>query len=110
MGGRPPPRAPRGGGGGGAGGWRGWAAPPPRAPPGPARSGAALGFQQTALGVMVALVPPGFAAVVAASSWRVAFALAAIGPLLGVLALRNVPEATSAERRLETSAIPPAAR
>ena len=77
---------------------------------GPARSGAALGFQQTALGVMVALVPPGFAAVVAASSWRVAFALAAIGPLLGVLALRNVPEATSAERRLETSAIPPAAR
>jgi len=77
---------------------------------GPARSGAALGFQQTALGVMVALVPPGFAAVVAASSWRVAFALAAIGPLLGVLALRNVPEATSAERRLGTSAIPPAAR
>jgi MFS family permease len=77
---------------------------------GPARSGAALGFQQTALGVMVALVPPGFAAVVAASSWRVAFALAAIGPLLGVLALRNVPEATSAGRRLGTSAIPPAAR
>jgi sugar phosphate permease len=77
---------------------------------GPARSGAALGFQQTALGVMVALVPPGFAAVVAASSWRVAFALAAIGPLLGVLALRNVPETTSAERRLGTSAIPPAAR
>jgi len=77
---------------------------------GPARSGAALGFQQTALGVMVALVPPGFAAVVAASSWRIAFALAAIGPLLGVLALRNVPEATSAERRLGTSAIPPAAR
>jgi MFS family permease len=77
---------------------------------GPARSGAALGFQQTALGVMVALVPPGFAAVVAASSWGVAFALAAIGPLLGVLALRNVPETTSAERRLGTSAIPPAAR
>jgi sugar phosphate permease len=77
---------------------------------GPARSGAALGFQQTALGVMVALVPPGFAAVVAASSWRVAFALAAVGPLLGVVALRNVPEATSAERRRGTSAIPPAAR
>jgi MFS family permease len=63
---------------------------------GPARSGAALGFQQTALGVMVAVVPPGFAAVVAASSWRVAFALAAIGPLLGVVALRHVPEAKEA--------------
>jgi MFS family permease len=77
---------------------------------GPARSGAALGFQQTALGVMVAVVPPAFAAIVAASSWRVAFALAAVGPLLGIVALRRVPEATPAERRLGMSAIPPAAR
>jgi hypothetical protein len=77
---------------------------------GPARSGAALGFQQTALGVMVAVVPPAFAAVVAASSWRVAFALAAVGPLLGIVALRRVPEATPAERRLGMSVIPPAAR
>lgn len=77
---------------------------------GPARSGAALGFQQTALGVMVAVVPPAFAAVVAASSWRVAFALAAVGPLLGIVALRRVPEATPAGRRLGMSAIPPAAR
>jgi MFS family permease len=77
---------------------------------GPARSGAALGFQQTALGVMVAVVPPAFAAVVAATSWRLAFALAAVGPLLGIVALRRVPEATPAERRLGMSAIPPAAR
>ena len=77
---------------------------------GAARSGAALGFQQTLLGVSAACVPPAFAAIVGASSWRVAFALAAFGPLLGVLALRKVPEATSVARRLETSAIPPAAR
>jgi sugar phosphate permease len=84
---------------------------------GAARSGAALGLQQTLLGVTGAGVPPAFAAVVAAASWRVAFALAAIGPLLGVLALRGVPEpgrfsATSRgdERRHGRSATPPAAR
>ncbi|MHB8649271.1 MAG: MFS transporter, partial [Gaiellaceae bacterium] len=53
---------------------------------GTARSGAALGFQQTILGVLVAIVPPAFAFVVDAASWRVAFALAALGPLAGVLA------------------------
>ena len=73
------------------------------------RTGAALGFQQTLLGVVVAAAPPAFAAV-AASSWRLAFALAAIGPLLGVLALSRVAEPRSAARRLGTSAIPPAAR
>jgi sugar phosphate permease len=77
---------------------------------GAARSGAALGFQQTVLGVMVAGVPPAFAAVVGATSWRVAFALAALGPLLGVAALRRVPEPTSAARTRGMSAIPPAAR
>jgi sugar phosphate permease len=76
---------------------------------GAARSGAALGFQQTLLGVLSAGVPPAFAAV-ATDSWRLAFALAALGPLLGVLALRTVPEPRRAGRRLETSAIPPAAR
>jgi sugar phosphate permease len=59
---------------------------------GVAHSGAALGFQQTLLAVMGAGVPPGFAAIVGATSWRVAFAVAAGGPLLGVLALRHVPE------------------
>jgi sugar phosphate permease len=79
---------------------------------GTARSGAAIGLQQTLLGVTGAAVPPGFAALVAASSWRAAFAFAAFGPLLGLLALRQVPEPTSLEagRRPETSALPPAAR
>lgn len=56
------------------------------------RSGAALGFQQTLLAVLGAGVPPAFAALVGATSWRTAFALAAAGPLLGLLALRRVPE------------------
>jgi hypothetical protein len=55
------------------------------------RTGAALGFQQTLLGVMVAAVPPIFAAL-AGASWRVAFAFAAIGPLLGVLLLTRLAD------------------
>ena len=75
------------------------------------RSGAALGFQQSVLGVLGAVVTPAFAFVVGATSWRTAFALATLGPLLGVLALRRVPEPKRrrAARTLETSAIPPAA-
>jgi sugar phosphate permease len=77
---------------------------------GAARTGAALGFQQTLLGLVVAGAPPAFAAV-AASSWRLAFALAAVGPVLGVLCLEAVPEATTrAGRTPGTSAIPPVAR
>lgn len=76
---------------------------------GPTRTGAALGFQQTLLGVVVAGAPPLFA-VLADSSWRLAFALAAVGPVLGVIALSAVKEPTTAAvRRLETSAIPPPA-
>jgi sugar phosphate permease len=52
------------------------------------RSGAALGMQQTALAAAGAVVPPAFAAVVAASSWRVGFAVAAVFPLAGVQLLR----------------------
>ena len=55
------------------------------------RVGAAIGFQQTLLGVVVAGVPPAVAAV-ASSSWRLAFALAALGPLVGVAALARVAE------------------
>jgi sugar phosphate permease len=75
------------------------------------RSGAALGFQQSVLGVLGAVATPVFAVVVGATSWRTAFALATLGPLLGVLALRRVPEPTRrrAARTLETSAIPPVA-
>lgn len=71
---------------------------------GPQRTGAALGFQQTLLGVVGAAAPPAFAAI-AASSWRLAFALSALGPLLGVLTLSAISESG---RRLGTSAIPPA--
>jgi MFS family permease len=55
---------------------------------GAGRSGAALGLQQTALAAGGAALPPAFAAVVDASSWRIAFALAAVFPLAGVLTLR----------------------
>ena len=77
---------------------------------GAARSGAALGFQQTVFAVLGAAGPPTFAVVVGATSWRVAFALAALGPLLGVAALRRVAEPTAPGRTPGMSAIPPAAR
>ena len=77
---------------------------------GAARSGAALGFQQTVLAAMGAAGPPAFAAFVAATSWRAAFSVAALGPLLGVAALRRVADPTAAARRRGMSAIPPAAR
>ncbi len=56
------------------------------------RTGAALGFQQSVLWLFVALVPVGFAALVSGTSWRLGFALAAIGPLAGWLALRPLGE------------------
>jgi sugar phosphate permease len=73
------------------------------------RVGAAIGFQQTLLGLVVAGAPPAFAAI-ATGSWRVAFALSAVGPLIGSLALRAVPEPIESGRRPGTSAIPPVAR
>ncbi|HEY1370624.1 MAG TPA: MFS transporter [Gaiellaceae bacterium] len=80
---------------------------------GVARSGAALGLQQTVLGVGSVIAPIVFAAV-AASSWRTAFALSALGPVVGVLALRAVPEPSpvrpTGARTLGTSASPQAAR
>ena len=57
---------------------------------GRARAGAAIGFQQTALSLASLAIPIGFAAAVSAVSWRAAFALAAICPLLGALALRGL--------------------
>jgi hypothetical protein len=73
---------------------------------GSGKTGAALGFQQTVLGVVVAAAPPAFAAV-AASSWRLAFALAALGPLVGGLVLRLVSPRSARSRG--TSVTPPAA-
>ena len=52
------------------------------------QSGAALGLQQTALAVAGAAMPPVFAALVSATSWRTGFALAAAFPLVGVQVLR----------------------
>jgi sugar phosphate permease len=46
-------------------------------------SGAALGFQQTMLGIAGIAAPIGFAALVAATSWRTAFLVAGVFPLLG---------------------------
>jgi sugar phosphate permease len=55
---------------------------------GRARSGAALGFQQTALAVTSAAAPPVFASIVEASSWSLAFGLAAAMPAFGALLMR----------------------
>lgn len=76
---------------------------------GHARSGAAMGLQQTVLGVVSAGFPPLFAWVVGATSWQTAFALATLGPLAGALALRRVPEPNAGARSPGMSAIPPAA-
>jgi sugar phosphate permease len=89
--------------------WNGLAVVAAAESAGRGRVGAAIGFQQTLLGIFVAASPPAFAAV-ATGSWRLAFALSAIGPLLGMLALRAVPEPTGAGRRPGMSAIPPAVR
>jgi MFS family permease len=81
---------------------------------GATRTGAALGFQQTLLGLVVAGTPP-VVAVVAAHSWRLAFLLAAAGPAVGVLILRRLGEPEAARRALlartpGTSGSLPAAR
>jgi MFS family permease len=52
------------------------------------RSGAAIGFQQTILSALGVAAPVGFAAAVSATSWGVAFALAALFPLAGAWLLR----------------------
>jgi len=57
---------------------------------GTARSGAAIGFQQTALSVTGVFVPPLFAWVVDVSSWRTAFGVFAVAPLVGWLLLGRV--------------------
>jgi sugar phosphate permease len=79
---------------------------------GAARTGAALGFQQTLLGVVVAGAPPVIAAA-AAHSWRLAFFLAAGGPAVGVLVLQRLRDPVRGRRLARTrgtSASLPAAR
>jgi MFS family permease len=46
-------------------------------------SGAAIGLQQTLLGVAGIVAPIAFAALVSAASWRLGFLVAGIFPLLG---------------------------
>jgi sugar phosphate permease len=76
---------------------------------GPSRTGAALGFQQTLLGVVVAGAPPVVAAI-ASHSWRAAFFVAAAGPAVGVLILLRLGDpATRLARTRGTSASLPAA-
>ena len=55
---------------------------------GTGRSGVAIGFQQTVLSAIGVGAPPLFAATVAGLSWGMAFAVAALFPLAGWLALR----------------------
>lgn len=59
---------------------------------GTARSGAAIGFQQTVLSLIGIVVPVAFAATVSALSWRAAFGLAALGPLVGWWALGRLAD------------------
>jgi MFS family permease len=51
------------------------------------RSGAAIGLQQTVLGGAGIVSPVIFAAVVSATSWHAAFAVAAVVPLVGAFVL-----------------------
>jgi MFS family permease len=55
---------------------------------GPRRSGAAIGFQQTVLGVGGIVIPIAFAAAVEGASWRFAFFAAAGCALAGAALLR----------------------
>jgi sugar phosphate permease len=57
---------------------------------GTGRSGAAIGFQQTALAFTCVFVPPLFALLVDASSWRAAFLVFALAPLAGWAMLGRV--------------------
>jgi MFS family permease len=66
------------------------------------RTGAALGFQQTLLGVVVAGAPWVIASV-ATHSWRAAFIVAAAAPALGVLVLSRLRALSERERTRGTS-------
>jgi sugar phosphate permease len=55
------------------------------------RSGSAIGLQQTVLNGPAATYPGLFGALVAASSWRVGFAVLAVFPLVGWRVLRALP-------------------
>jgi sugar phosphate permease len=62
---------------------------------GRARAGAAIGVQQTTLGLFGVIAPVAFAATVSATSWRAAFAVAALCPLVGWAVLGRIAEVRS---------------
>jgi sugar phosphate permease len=67
------------------------------------RAGAAIGLQQSFLAVGSIVAPIGFAAIVHASSWRTAFVVAALSPLVGYALLRGLREQVSPfERSVQT--------
>jgi sugar phosphate permease len=57
---------------------------------GHARSGAAIGLQQTALAVSESILPIGFGTLVAATSWRTGYAVIAFFPVAGWWLLRQL--------------------
>src|SRR5262245_29412194 len=59
---------------------------------GRARSGAAIGLQQTFLAAGGLIAPIAFAAIVHHASWRLAFGLAAVSPLIGYALLSPLTE------------------
>jgi MFS family permease len=67
------------------------------------KTGAALGFQQTLLGVVVAGAPWVIASV-ATHSWRAAFVVAAVAPALGVFVLSRLGALSERARTRGTSA------
>ncbi|HSL65381.1 MAG TPA: MFS transporter [Gaiellaceae bacterium] len=56
------------------------------------RSGASIGFQQTVLSGVGAVVPAAFAVAVTASSWQLAFLAAAVFPVVGWYGLRPLAD------------------
>jgi sugar phosphate permease len=59
---------------------------------GRARAGAAIGLQQSFLAIGSVVTPIAFAAIVHATSWRTAFVLAALSPLVGYALLSPLSE------------------
>jgi len=62
-------------------------------------SGAALGLQQTILGIGGIVAPIGFAALVSVASWRIAFLAAGVFPVLGWVTLRPLARGQHAESK-----------
>ena len=67
---------------------------------GAGRSGAALGLQQTVVGLSGALTPVLFAIAVEQGSWRVAWIAAALFPLAGWWVIRRIPVGSAYRPRL----------